>query len=119
MPSKRRPQADRQRQPEAESRKRSNTLVSLRDTSRKRAPHWTQLTSAQQKQRIAGFELLRLRRQGLTWKDAEEQSGINRRAAERLLPSAFLRDERGQLQVRGYDRYTRKLKIPTTKPGGI
>ena len=63
------------------------------------------------------FELLRLRRKGLSWKDSEEQAGITRRAAERLLPSAFFRDEHGRLQARSYDRYTRTLKIPTTRPG--
>ena len=66
---------------------------------------------------IAAFKLVRLRREDLAWKDAEEQSGITRRTAKRLLPRAFVRNERGQLQVRGYDGYTRKVKIPTTKPG--
>jgi len=63
------------------------------------------------------FELLRFRRLDWNWKDAEKHSGITRGAAEHLFPSAFYRDERGQLQVHGYDRYTRRLKIPTTKPG--
>ncbi|MGO9519262.1 MAG: hypothetical protein ACLPND_19690 [Candidatus Korobacteraceae bacterium] len=82
-----------------------------------RAPHWTQLTPVQEKERTDGFELLGLRRQGLTWKDAEQQSGISRRVAERFFPRAFFRDERGQLQVHGYDPYVRKLKIQTTEPG--
>lgn len=69
------------------------------------------------RQRVAAFELVRLRRRELAWKDAEEQSGITRRMAERFLPRTFFRDERGQLQVHGYDRYTRKVKIPTTRPG--
>ena len=33
------------------------------------------------------------------------------------MPAAFFRDERGHLQVHGYDRYTRRVKIPTPKPG--
>lgn len=86
----------------AKNRKRSNASVSRHDTSRKR---------------IAGFDLLRLRRNDLTWEDAEQQAGIGRQAAEGIFRRAFYRDERGRLQVRGYDRYTRKLKIPTTRPG--
>ena len=86
----------------AKNRKRSKGSVSRHDTSRKR---------------IAGFDLLRLRRAGLTWKDAEQQAGISRRETEGILPQAFYRDERGRLQVRAYDPYTRRLKIPTTRPG--
>jgi hypothetical protein len=67
--------------------------------------------------RKQAFELLRLRRKGLSWKDSEEQAAITRRAAERLLPSAFFRDEHGRLQARSYDRYMRTLKTPTTRPG--
>lgn len=70
-----------------------------------------------QAQRIAAFELLRLRRRGLTWQRAEELSGISRRTALVILPGAFFHDERGQLQVRGYDRYVRTLKVPTAMPG--
>jgi len=88
----------------AKNKKRSTASVSRHDTSR---------------QRIAGFELLRLRRESATWEDAEKQAGISRGTAEGLFPSAFFRDERGQLQVWGYDRYTRRLKIPTTKPGAF
>jgi hypothetical protein len=60
---------------------------------------------------------LRSRRGGDTWEEGERLSGIDRLTAETLLPSAFFRDEHGRLQVREYDRYTRKLKIPTTRPG--
>jgi hypothetical protein len=60
---------------------------------------------------------VRSRREGYTWEEAEHLSDIDRSTAEALLPSAFFRDERGLLQVRGYDRYTRTLKIPTTRPG--
>jgi len=120
MPSKRRPRARRRRKPEARSNNQSQLIISRHDISRKsplRAPRLGQLNAHQQEQRIAAFELLRLRRQGFTWKDAEEQSGINRRIAPRFLPGAFFHDEHGRLQVRRYDRYTRKLKIPTTRPG--
>jgi hypothetical protein len=86
----------------AKKKKRLSGRVSRHGASRKRND---------------AFKLVRLRRQGLTWKDAEEESGITRRAAESKLPSAFFRDERGQLQVRGYDRYTRRVKIPTVRPG--
>jgi hypothetical protein len=104
----------------AKNSKRSATSLSRHDTphrSVRRAPHWTQLTSAQQKQRIDGFEFLRLRRQGLNRKNAEKQSGIRQRMAEFLLPRAFSRNKGGQVQVRGYDPYVRKLKISTTEPG--
>jgi hypothetical protein len=88
----------------AKNNKRSSVSVSRHDTSRRRK---------------AAFELLRQRRQHSTWKNAEKQAGIGRRTAEHLLPRAFFRDERGRLQARGYDRYTRKLKIHTTRPGEL
>jgi hypothetical protein len=68
-------------------------------------------------QRINAFELLRLRRHGDTWKDAEEQAHITRRIAKRIFPRAFFADERGQVQAREYDPYTRRMKIPTRNPG--
>jgi hypothetical protein len=120
MPSKRKPQARRRRKPEARSRKQTRFIVSRHDTSRKslpRAPHWTQLTSAQRQQRIAAFEFLRRRREGFSWDNVEKYSSVTREVAQHFFPRAFFRDERGRLQVRGYDRYTRKLKIPTVKPG--
>jgi hypothetical protein len=86
----------------AKNKKRSNVSVSRHDTSRNR---------------IAGFDLLRLRRAGLPWKDAEQQAAISRHAAQNIFPRAFFFDERGRLQVREYDPYTRKLKISTTRPG--
>jgi hypothetical protein len=67
--------------------------------------------------RNAAFELVRSRRKGETWDEAERLSGIDRQTAETLLPSAFFHDERGRLEVRESDRYTRWLKIPTTRPG--
>jgi len=118
MPQKRKRQAGTSsKKTRAAASKRFSRIISRHDIPRKRAPHWMKLTPAQRKQRIGGFEFLRLRRQNLTWKDAEEQSGITRRVAESFFPRAFFRDERGHLQVGGYDPYTRKLKIPTTKPG--
>ena len=86
----------------AKNRKRSNSSLSRRDVPGKRA---------------AGFSLLRLRRAGLRWSDAEQQSGISRQGAQNIFPGAFFIDERAHLQVRGYDRYTRNVKIPTSKPG--
>jgi predicted DNA-binding protein (UPF0251 family) len=120
MPAKRRPQADRRSKPVAKNKKHARPGVSRHDTARKsgtQAPHRKRLTSAQQERRIAEFELLRLKREGLTWKDAENQAGVTRRAAERDLPRAFFHDERGRLRVHRYDPYTRRLRIPTTKPG--
>ncbi len=105
MPRKRKRQAgtsSRGNRSAARNRKRPGASVSRHDTARKR---------------IAAFELLRGRRHGFGWKDAEQQAGITRREAEGIFPRAFYRDERSRLQVRGYDPYTRKLKIPTTKPG--
>src|SRR5437016_1882066 len=69
------------------------------------------------RKRKLAFELLRLRRDDLTWKDAERQAGITRRTVEAIFPRAFFLDERGHLQVHEHDPYTRKLKIPTAKPG--
>src|SRR5215469_15496079 len=105
MPQKRKRQAGTSsRVSRSAAKKRSTGSISRHDTSR---------------YRIAAFELLRLRRSDATWKDAEKQAGVSRVRAQRLFPSAFYRDERGQLQVRGYDRYTRRLKIQTTKPGEV
>lgn len=86
----------------AKNKKRSTSSVSRRITP---------------SNRIAGFDLLRLRRAGLPWDDAEEQASISREAAQDLFPQAFFIDERGHRQVHGFDRYTRKVKIPTSRPG--
>lgn len=75
--------------------------------------------SHKQQLRRPAFDLLRFRREGHTWEAAESLSGIDRPSAEALLPSAFFRDEGGQLQVRAYDRYTRTLKIATVRAGEI
>lgn len=120
MGPKRRPQAHWQRKPEAKHKKRSKVIVSSHDTSSKplsQAPHWTQLTSVQQEQRIAGFEYLRRRREGLSSEDAERYSGVTQQIAQDFFPRAFFLDDGGRLQVHGYDPYTRRLKIPTTKSG--
>jgi hypothetical protein len=105
MPRKRKRPAgtsSKERRTAAKNKKRSNKSVSRYDTSRNRR---------------RAFELLRRRRAGLPWKDAEQQAGISRKAAQNILPRAFFFDERGHLQVREHDPYTRKLKIPTTNPG--
>jgi hypothetical protein len=60
---------------------------------------------------------VRFRREGDTWGEAERRSGIDRLIAEEFLPGAFFQDEHGRLEVRGSDRYTRTLKIPTIQPG--
>src|SRR5215472_14207977 len=86
----------------AKNTKNSNPSVSRHDTPRKR---------------IAGFDLLRARRADFIWEDAEQLAGITRQAAQKIFPRAFIFDERGHLQVRDYDPYMRKLKIPTTNPG--
>ena len=69
------------------------------------------------RQRTAAFEFLRFRRHGYSWAEAKKLSGVSREIVQRLFPRAFLRDRGGHLQVRGYDPYTRKVKISTTKPG--
>src|SRR5215813_9797579 len=97
------------------ARKQTRFRSIVRGSSRSRKG--VRASSLKQQQRLPAFELLRFRREGDTWDEAERRSGIDRRTAETLLPSAFFRDERGRLQARGYDRYTRKLKIPTTRPG--
>jgi hypothetical protein len=97
----------------ARKQTRSQSILPGSPRSRKSAlAHWQK-----QQQRVPAFELLRSRREGATWEEAETLSGIDRLTAETLLPSAFFRDERGRLQARAYDRYTRKLKIPTSRPG--
>jgi hypothetical protein len=97
------------------ARKQTRPRTSLRASARS-SKSALNLSQKQQLRRSA-FELLRFRRDGDTWKEAERLSGIDRITAENLLPSAFFRDEFGRLQVRRYDRYTRRLKIPTTRPG--
>lgn len=97
------------------ARKRIESLTSLRASARSGK---SVLAPWQiQELRIPAFDLLRSRRTGDTWEDAERLSGIDRLTAETRLPSAFVRDEHGRLQAREYDRYTRRLKIPTTRPG--
>ena len=89
-----------------------NLLTSLRASARSRK---SVLAPWQKQQlRVPAFELVRSRREGDTWEEAERLSGIDRLTAEALLPGAFYRDEHGRLQVREYDRYTRRLKIPNT-----
>jgi hypothetical protein len=41
------------------------------------------------------------------------------RIAQRYFPKAFFRDSGGQLQVAGYDRYVKRLPLPTTQPGKV
>src|SRR5215831_21001738 len=97
------------------ARKQTRSQSILRGSARSRKS--VRASSLKQQLRRSAFELLRFRREGDTWEEAEKRSGINRRPAKALLPSAFFQDERGRLQARGYDRYTRKLKVPTIKPG--
>src|SRR5262250_1635211 len=97
------------------ARKQTRSQFIVRGSTRSRKS--VRVPSLKQQLRPSAFELLRSRREGDTWEEAERRSGISRRTAKALLPSAFFQDERGRLQARGYDRYTRKLKIPTTKPG--
>src|SRR5215469_2997316 len=99
----------------ARKQTRSQSIVRGLPRSRKGAG----APSLKQQLRRSAFELLRSRRGGDTWEEAERLSGISRLTAESILPSAFFRDERGRLQAREYDRYTRKLKIATTRPGGL
>src|SRR5215469_11488155 len=94
-----------------QTRSHSSLRASARSDKSARGPF------QKEQRRLPAFELVRYRRAGDTWEDAERLSGIDRLLAETLLPSAFYRDENGRLQVRGYDRYTRRLKIPTTRPG--
>jgi hypothetical protein len=88
-----------------------------RQHSRKRLPVSKRLPVPNQQQRTNAFELLRRRRQGASWRDAEKSAGISRRKAEQIFPRAFFRDDSGHVQVRGYDPYTRRMKIPTPSPG--
>jgi len=95
------------------ARKRSQSIVRGSPRSGKRAHG----PSKEQQLRFPAFEIVRSRRTGDTWEEAERLSGIDRETAETLLPSTFFRDEHGRLQVRAFDRYTRILKIPTVHPG--
>jgi hypothetical protein len=96
-------------------RKQNRSHTSLRASARS----GKSISGPSQKEqlRLPAFQLTRYRRRGDTWEEAESLSGIDRLLAETLLPSAFYRDEDGGLQVREYDRYTRWLKISTTRPG--
>lgn len=97
----------------ARKQNRSRSIVRGPRRPRKGAGGPTQ----EQQRRTPAFELVRFRRDGDTWDEAERRTGIDRQEAKALIPNAFFRDERGQLQVLGYDRYTRTLKIPTVRPG--
>jgi hypothetical protein len=97
------------------ARKRTQSQSIVRGSTRSRKS--ARAASLKQQLRLPAFELVRFRREGDTWDEAESRSGIDRLMAEGALPGAFFRDERRQIQGREYDRYTRKLKIPTTRPG--
>ncbi len=123
MPQKRKRQIGTSSKKTRSAAKKSATNILAKDTARlktaPRAPHWKQLTSAQQKQRNSAFEFLRLRRQGHTWKDAERLSRTSRAAAQRYFPRAFAKDKQGKLQVRLHDFYTRHVQVQTTVPGKL
>jgi len=87
--------------------------------SRKRLPHWKHITPAQKKQRTRSLSLLRFRREGMTWRDAEKYSGTSVRKAQRYLPSAFYRDGDGHLQARASDHYVEPMQLPTHYPGRL
>jgi len=95
------------------ARKRSRSIV----RGSRRSSKSVRGTSLKEQLRVPAFELVRFRRERDTWEEAERLSGIDRLQAETLLPSVFYRDEHGRLQVHEHDRYTRELKIPTTRPG--
>jgi hypothetical protein len=101
---------------------RSGFALSRHAASRKRPlppPHWKQMTAAQKQQRTKAFKLLRFRRDGMSWRDAEEHSGVTIRTAQNYLPRAFFRDSGGRLQVTAYDRYVERLQLPTAHPGKL
>jgi hypothetical protein len=75
------------------------------------------MTAAQKQQRTRSFSLLRFRREGMTWRDAEKYSGTSVRKAQRYLPKAFFRDAGGHIQVRTSDRYVERMQLPTADPG--
>jgi hypothetical protein len=77
------------------------------------------MNAAQRAERTASFSLLRFRREGMSWSNAEKDSGVSVRTAQQYLPKAFFRDSRGRLQVRAYDRYVEKLQLPTAHPGKL
>jgi hypothetical protein len=124
MPQKRKRQAgtSSKKTRSAAKNKLSGSSVSRRDARDKparRAVHWKQFTPEQQEQQRGSFEYLRLRRQALTRKQAEVQSGITQRVSEHFHPRAFFRDKRGRRQVRAYDDYTRHVKVQTATPGKL
>ena len=53
----------------------------------------------------------------MSWRDAQEHSGITIRTAQRYFPKAVFRDSGGQLQVTAYDRYVERFQLPTTQSG--
>ena len=103
---------------QAEERRRSARRNSSRH-SLPQSPHWKQITPGQKAQRSQAFKLLRLRREGMSWRDAQEQSGITTRTAQRYFPKAFYRDSGGKLQVTDHDRYVEQFRLPTTRPGKL
>ena len=102
------------------ARKPKRSSASRRVPARTRLPHapqWKQLTSAQKGQRTQAFKLLRLRRDGVSGRDARKQSGVTIQTAQRYFPKAFFRDPSGHLHVTDHDRYVEQFLLPTTQPG--
>lgn len=93
--------------------------MSRNNVAQQRPPHWTRMTAAQKDERTRSFILLRFRRTGMPWREAEKDAGIQARIAELYFPKAFFRDSRGRRQTRTYDRYVERLQLPTAQPGKL
>jgi len=89
------------------------------ESSRQRPPHWARMTPAQKRARTQSFSLLRFRREGMSWRDAEKYSGVSVRTAQRYLPKAFFRDSGERTQAATYDPYVERLQLPTVQPGQL
>src|SRR5208282_3074065 len=99
--------------------KKKRAQARKRSVANRRPPQWKQLAPAQKDQRTQAFKLLRLRREGMSWRDVQEHSGITTRTAQRYFPKAFFRDSGGKLQVTDRDRYVEQFRLPTTRPGKL
>ena len=95
----------------ARKRSRSQSIVQRLSAVRQKCP----CTLPKEQLRRPAFELLQISTRTVTHgKNPKDFQVLIATSAEALLPSAFFRDEDAQLQVRGFDRYTRTLKISTT-----
>ena len=106
MPSKRRPQARRSKQPRA-TPNRSTTV----NISRKRKDNPSSDRTFEAKKR-AFDAVARMRRDGLSLAAASRDAGTTSATIRKYLPAALRRSKAGQWTATNSDRYVRILSLP-------